>query len=66
MRAIHFVRPSGSPHIEPLCGDWGSMATHWTEDAAGVSCRGCLDVLRDPASSGARRGGAPPGGSQTV
>jgi hypothetical protein len=63
MRAIHFVRPSGSPHLEPLCRDWGSMATHWTEDAAGVTCGGCLDALRSLASS-ARP--APPDGAPTA
>ncbi len=65
MRAIHLVRPSGSPHVEPLCGDWGSMDTHWTEDAAGVTCGSCLDALRGVASS-ARQDANPPGGSRTV
>jgi hypothetical protein len=65
MRPIHFVRPSGSPHTEPLCDDWGSMATHWTADAAGVTCGGCLDALRDLEPS-ARQDAALSGGSRTV
>lgn len=63
MRAIHFVRPSGSPRVEPLCGDWGSMDSHWTEDAAGVTCGGCLDALRGLASE-ARP--VPPDGATTA
>jgi len=48
MRAIHFAKPhSGSPYLEPLCGTWGSMDTHWTEDFAGVTCGACLDRLGD-------------------
>ncbi len=49
MRPIHFVKPSAGSVLEPLCGDWGSLASHWTEDAAGVTCGACLDAL------GARR-----------
>jgi len=46
MRPIHFVSPTAGLHLQPLCGDWGSMASHWTEDAGGVTCGGCLDALR--------------------
>jgi len=52
MRAIHLVRPSGGPILEPLCGGWGSMDTHWTEDPAGVTCGACLAALRHPAPPG--------------
>jgi len=47
MRAIHFAKPpAGNSYLEPLCGDWGSMDTHWTEDPGGVTCGACLDLLR--------------------
>jgi hypothetical protein len=55
MRAIHFVRPTGSSRLEPLCGDWGSMDTHWTADVAGVTCVPCREALRKIASSGPPR-----------
>jgi hypothetical protein len=45
VRTIHFVKPSGSLLV-PLCGDWAAMDTHWTEDAAGVTCAACLEGLR--------------------
>ena len=46
MRPVHLVKPSGGPFVEPICGAWGSMADHWTDDAAGVTCGACLDLLR--------------------
>jgi hypothetical protein len=65
MRATHFVKPSGSPYVEPLCGVWGLMDTHWTEAAAGVTCDGCLQILRDVAS-GTRPMVFTPGGRAAV
>lgn len=59
MRVVHRVRDDAAARLEPLCGDWGSMDTHWTEDAAGVTCAACLGILRDISRSGAR--GAPAG-----
>jgi len=60
MRPIHFAKPpSGRPYLEPLCGAWGSMDTHWTEDSAGVTCDACLDLLRGGAGPG-RTGAAMP------
>jgi hypothetical protein len=49
MRVVHFA-PSDAPpigcHAEPLCGDWGSMDTDWTDSAAGVTCDACRGLLR--------------------
>lgn len=49
MRVIHFA-PSNAPpigwHAEPLCGDWGSMDTDWTDSAAAVTCEACRGRLR--------------------
>jgi hypothetical protein len=63
MRAIHLVRPSGSAFLEPLCGGWGSMDTHWTEDEAGVTCGACLDALR---ASSTRQDVRPLGGTRAA
>lgn len=65
MRPVHFVKPTSGPYVEPICGDWGSMASDWTADAAAVTCGACLDVLRDLAR-GARDDAARPGESRTV
>lgn len=46
MRPYHFVRPTTAPLLEPLCGDWGYLDTHWTEDAGAVTCPACLEALR--------------------
>ncbi len=45
MRVVHFA-PSDAAYAEPLCGDWGSMDTDWTDSASGVTCQACLGVLR--------------------
>lgn len=48
MRAIHLLAPFDGRWLQPLCGAWGDMDTHWTEDAAGVTCPACLAALRGP------------------
>jgi hypothetical protein len=45
MRVVHLAR-SNVRYAEPLCGDWGSMDTDWTDFALGVTCQACLVVLR--------------------
>jgi hypothetical protein len=61
MRVIHFA-PSEAPsigrHAEPLCGDWGSMDTDWTDSANGVTCQACWDLLRAGPIAAAGPGGA--------
>jgi hypothetical protein len=49
MRVIHFAPSDAHPaawHAEPVCGDWGSMDTDWTDLAGGVTCEACRGVLR--------------------
>lgn len=64
MRVTHFARSDARPigwHAEPLCGDWGSMDTDWTDYASGVTCEACRGALR--------AGGIPapgPGASQGI
>jgi hypothetical protein len=54
MRVIHFARPDAR-YAEPLCSDWGSMDTDWTDSASGVTCQACLVVLgRDLEQAAAR------------
>lgn len=65
MRPIHFVRGLTSGFLRPLCGDWGSMASHWTEEAAGVTCDACLAALRGRAP-GLRVGPAPAATGRTA
>lgn len=50
MRLVHQARSDGRPHAEPLCGDWGSMDTDWTDAAEGVTCPACTAALRAAAS----------------
>lgn len=50
MRIVHQTRGGDRPHAEPLCGDWGSMDTDWTDAAGGVTCPACTAVLREQAS----------------
>lgn len=60
MRTIHYARPTAGPHLEPLCGEWGSTDTHWTEDMDGVTCVACLEALRslrEPRAGAERRPG---------
>jgi hypothetical protein len=45
MRVIHFARTAGTGHVEPRCGDWGSMDTDWTDVTAGVTCVACRGAL---------------------
>ena len=55
MRVIHFARSDARPigaHAEPLCGDWGSMDTDWTDSASGVTCEACRGVLRRDVEKG--------------
>jgi hypothetical protein len=47
MRVFHFERPGTSPHVEPLCGDWGSMDADWTDVPASVTCVTCRSALLD-------------------
>ena len=53
MRVIHFARTAATGHVEPRCGDWGSMETDWTDVTAGVTCVACRDALhRGPGHGG--------------
>lgn len=70
MRVIHLARASGNGHVLPRCGSWGSMATYWTEVAAGVTCVACRDAMRDgardrlPVGGHAAEPARPPQGSR--
>jgi len=68
MRAIHFLSSSGGRWLQPLCGAWGAMDTHWTEDEAGVTCAACLADLRHPGSRVAERApaGVRPAGERST
>lgn len=52
MRVIHFARTAGTRHVEPRCGDWGSLDTDWTDVAAGVTCVACRGALHRGAGIG--------------
>jgi hypothetical protein len=64
MRPVHFLKPSAGHYVEPLCGVWGLMDTHWTEVADAVTCGACQEALRNP-PSGAWRVGLPSAGRST-
>ena len=49
MRTVHFRRIDRGNVLLPLCGDWGSMETDWTEDPDGVTCRACRETFRQGA-----------------
>lgn len=49
MRVVHYARSEGrllDGWAEPLCGDWGSMDTDWTDSTSGVTCEVCRGALR--------------------
>jgi hypothetical protein len=58
MRSVHLAGRSGPDRLVPLCGSWGGMDSHWTDDPAAVTCARCREVLARAATS-TRAAGAP-------